>query len=264
MMALPMTPPAVAQQQPARTAPPSDDAKLSPAMRQYFHFKKQHPEYLLLFRMGDFYELFYDDARLASRVLGITLTQRTEGVPMAGVPFHSVDAYLKKLIVAGHRVAICEQVEDAKLARGVVKRDVTRLVTPGTLTDDALLDGPRGNFLAAIAFGNQRRSAGGVARVGPAWAELSTGQIVAMTGEESAVLDEIARLGPAEVLIPETAGGEEHPAAFMVRGRGVKATVSRAGWQFTERHGLEELARQWGVSTATGFGFQDDEPAVAA
>ena len=148
------------------------DEKLSPAMRQYFHFKKKHPEYLLLFRMGDFYELFYDDAKLASRTLGIALTQRTEGVPMAGVPFHSIDAYLKKLIVAGLRVAICEQVEDAKLAKGVVKRDVTRLVTPGTLTDDSLLEGRRGNYLAAIAFGNARRSAGGVARVGLAWAEL--------------------------------------------------------------------------------------------
>ena len=262
MMRPSMTPPA-ATPAPATAAPPPG-AALSPAMRQYAHFKKQHPDYLLLFRMGDFYELFYEDAKTASRILGITLTQRTEGVPMAGVPFHSVDAYLKKLIVAGLRVAICEQVEDAKQAKGVVKRDVTRLVTPGTLTDDALLDGPRGNFLAAIAFGNARRSAGGVARVGLAWAELSTGQVVAMTGEESAILDEIARLGPAEVLIPETPGGEEHPAAYLVRQRGIKSTVSRAGWQFTERHGLEALSGQWGVATAAGFGFQDDEPAVAA
>ena len=125
-------------------------------------------------------------------------------MPMAGVPFHSVDAYLKKLIVAGLRVAICEQVEDPRVAKGVVKRDVTRLVTPGTLTDESLLEGSRGNYLAAIAFGSARRSAGGVARVGLAWAELSTGQIVAMTAEESAVLDQIA----GNDVLPEPASSQ--------------------------------------------------------
>ena len=241
--------------------PDPDDPKLSPGMRQFAHFKRQHPGYVLFFRMGDFYELFYDDAVLASRTLGITLTKRTEGVPMAGVPFHSVEGYLKRMIAAGHRVAICEQVEDAKQAKGLVKRDVTRLVTPGTLTDDALLDGRRGNHLAALAFGNARR---GTARVGLAWAELSTGRITAFSGDEAEVFDELARLDPAELLVPETGNGEEHPAARQARGRGVQGVVSRPGWQFTERHGLEQFARQWNVSTAAGFGFGDDDPAVAA
>ncbi|MEM8725618.1 MAG: hypothetical protein AAGE86_08860, partial [Pseudomonadota bacterium] len=124
----------------------------TPAMRQYHRFKEQHPGCLLLFRMGDFYELFFDDAVTAHQTLGVTLTQRTEGVPMAGVPYHAVETYLRRLIAAGHRVAVCDQVEDAKQAKGVVKRDVTRVITPGTLTDETLLDAAAENPLAAVAF----------------------------------------------------------------------------------------------------------------
>ena len=237
------------------------EKKLSPAMAQFQHFKQQHPDYLLLFRMGDFYELFYDDAKTAHKILGITLTQRTEGTPMAGVPYHQLDNYLKKLILAGQRVAICEQVEDAKQAKGVVKRDVTRLVTAGTLTDDSMLQPSAGNFLAAIAFGDGKKGAGAT---GLAWLDLSTGQSFAMSGGETDILDEAARLAPAEILVGETPGGEEHPVAHLLRRRGLTGVVSRPGWQFSQRHGLEEMNRCWGVSTAAGFGFSDDEPAVAA
>src|SRR5436190_1861082 len=144
---------------PQREAPPG----LSPAMRQYQQFKAQYPGYVLFFRMGDFYEMFWDDAKLAVKTLGVALTSRSRGgidaddaIPMAGVPFHAVDAYLRKMIAAGHRVAICEQTEDASQAKGLVKRDVVRLMTPGTLTDDPLLDGRADNYLAAIAFGVSR------------------------------------------------------------------------------------------------------------
>ncbi|KKK57017.1 hypothetical protein LCGC14_3058720, partial [marine sediment metagenome] len=115
----------------------------TPAMRQYRSFKDQYPEYILMFRMGDFYEMFYEDAKIASRVLGLALTSRSKGpsaVPLAGIPYHALDSYLAKLVRAGHRVAICEQVEDASKAKGLVKRDITRLVTPGTLTEENLLD----------------------------------------------------------------------------------------------------------------------------
>ena len=234
-------------------------SKLSPAMRQYEGFRRKHPGYVLFFRMGDFYELFHDDAKLASRTLGIALTQRQAGVPMAGVPHHQLENYLKRMIRAGHRVAICDQVEDARQAKGVVKRDVTRLVTAGTVTDDAMLDGKAGNHLAAVAFGRGRN-----ARTGLAWADLSTGRVVAMSAVESEAIDEAARLSPAELLVPETAGGEEHPVAALLRGRGVRAVQSRPAWQFQQRHGLDEFARHWGVSTARGFGFDDDDPAVAA
>ena len=121
-----------------------DPATLTPAMRQYQQYKQQYPDAVLFFRIGDFYECFYEDARTVSRILGVALTARSKGenpVPMAGVPFHAVDTYLHRLIAAGFKVAICEQMEDPKEAKGVIKREVTRLVTPGTLTEEAMLDG---------------------------------------------------------------------------------------------------------------------------
>src|SRR6476469_3542722 len=145
--------------QSASTAVSAAAAQLSPAMRQYQQFKAQYPDYVLFFRMGDFYEMFWDDAQLAARVLGVALTSRSRGgldgadsIPMAGVPFHAVEAYLRKMITAGYRVAICEQVESAAEAKGVIKREIVRLLTPGTLTDDPLLDGRADNYLAAVAF----------------------------------------------------------------------------------------------------------------
>src|SRR5919107_4907755 len=140
----------------AREKPKPD---LSPAMRQYQQFKAQYPDYVLFFRMGDFYEMFWDDAKLAHKALGVTLTSRSRGglgaedaIPMAGVPFHAVESYLRKMIQAGHKVAICEQMEDPKLAKGVVQREVVRLMTPGTLTDDPLLEAGADNYLCAVAF----------------------------------------------------------------------------------------------------------------
>src|SRR3954464_10842360 len=120
------------------TPSPIDLAALSPAMRQYQQFKQQHPGYVLFFRMGDFYEMFWEDAKLAAKVLGVALTSRQKGadgdaIPMAGVPFHAVESYLRRMIAAGYKVAICEQMEDPATAKGVVKRDVVRLMTPGTL-----------------------------------------------------------------------------------------------------------------------------------
>src|SRR5690242_17928334 len=126
---------------------------LSPMMQQYREAKQAAGDALLLFRMGDFYELFDDDAKVAARTLGIALTSRDKGddpMPMAGFPYHQLDTYLAKIIAAGHRAAICEQVEDPKHAKGIVKREVTRIVTPGTLTDDALLDPQASNYLAAL------------------------------------------------------------------------------------------------------------------
>src|SRR5687767_16040172 len=121
-----------------RAAKPDPSASLSPAMRQYQQFKAQYPDYTLFFRMGDFYEMFWEDAHTAAKVLGVALTSRNKGspdeIPMAGIPFHSVENYLRKMIAAGHRVAICEQVESAADAKGLIKREVVRLMTPGTLT----------------------------------------------------------------------------------------------------------------------------------
>src|SRR6202012_5935644 len=189
------------------------------------------------FRMGDFYEMFYDDARLAAKTLGVTLTSRSRGglsaadaVPMAGVPFHAVESYLRRMIVAGHKVAICEQMEDAALAKGVVKRDVVRLMTPGTLTDDPLLDGRTDNHLAAVAFGLTKAEGW---RAAVAWVELSTGAAVATSGSEAQILDEIARLKPAEILLPEMASGEPHEISSRLGALGFRSLTARPGWQFT-------------------------------
>src|SRR5437867_1153258 len=252
-------------------AAPASLPALSPAMRQYQQFKAQYPGYVLFFRMGDFYEMFWEDAQLAAKVLGVALTSRSRGglgaddaIPMAGVPFHAVDGYLRRMIAAGHKVAICEQTEDAALAKGLVKRDVVRLMTPGTITDDPLLDGSTDNYLAAVAFGVTR---GEGYRAGLAWVELSTGTCVATSGSEGQVLDELMRLRPAEVLVPELPSGQPHEIARQIEKLGegvVKAVTPRAGWQFTHHHAREQLQRQWQARTAGGFGFADDDPAVFA
>jgi len=255
----------------ALKAPPTAadvDKSLSPAMRQYQQFKAQYPGYVLFFRMGDFYEMFYDDARVCAKTLGVTLTSRSKGglnaadaVPMAGVPFHAVESYLRKMIAAGHKVAICEQMEDAALAKGVVKRDVVRLMTPGTLTDDPLLDGRTDNHLAAVAFGMTKADG---FRSALAWVELSTGAVVAMSGPEGQVLDEIARLRPAEILVPELPSGQPHDISVRIEPLGKIALTVRPGWQFTPHHAMEELRKQYGSKTAGGFGFADDDPGIFA
>jgi len=247
--------------QPAMTA-------LSPAMRQYQQFKTQYPDYVLFFRMGDFYEMFWEDAKLASRVLGVALTSRSRGglgaedaIPMAGVPFHAVDGYLRKMIAAGHKVAICEQAEDPAAAKGVIRREVVRLMTPGTLTDDPLLDGRTDNYLAAVAFGLTKADG---YRSALAWVELSTGQCMAMSGHESQVRDEIARLRPAEVLVPELPSGQTHEFARQIEEIGSIAITARPGWQFSPHHAKEQLAAQWKIAAPAGLGFAEDDPGILA
>ncbi len=247
------------------TAASRDEASLSPAMRQYQRFKNQHPGYVLFFRMGDFYEMFWEDATLAAKTLGVALTSRNKGaadeIPMAGVPFHAVESYLRKMIAAGHKVAICEQMEDPATAKGVIKREVVRLMTPGTLTDEPMLEGRADNFLAAVAFSLTKANG---YRAGLAWVELSTGECVAASGSEGQMLDEIARLRPAEILVPELPSGRPHDIAVKIERLGIKAVTARPGWQFTQHHAREQLARQWQVKTVAGFGFVDDDPAVFA
>jgi DNA mismatch repair protein MutS len=171
-------------------------------MEQFWRAKKEAPDALLFFRMGDFYELFHEDAIVASRELGITLTSRSKGadaIAMAGVPVRAVDSYLIKLVKQGHTVAICEQLEDPRDAKGIVERGIVRVVTPGTLTEEDALDARRPNFLAAVWPGPER--------TGIAWADLSTGRlfgtVIASGIAAGAVRDELARIAPAEILFPE-------------------------------------------------------------
>ncbi|MFN5949534.1 MAG: DNA mismatch repair protein MutS, partial [Pirellulaceae bacterium] len=153
----------------------------SPMMRQYMEAKAACGEALLLFRMGDFYELFYEDAKTVAKALGLTLTARDKGdnpIPMAGFPHHQLDGYLAKLIRQGFRVAVCEQVEDPKEAKGIVRREVQRIVTPGTLTDDTLLDPKKPNYLASVSA-KPLSAAPEKDLVGLAWLDLSTGRFEA-------------------------------------------------------------------------------------
>src|SRR5688572_11705425 len=156
------------------------DPRDTPAMRQYYRFKRLHPGCVLLFRIGDFYEMFDDDAVTVSRALGLTLTQRTEGVPMAGMPFHQLEVYLKRLIDQGFRVAVAEQMQDPKEAKAaggsVIERSVTRVLTPGTLVDDTLLADDRSSAIAAACFLDSGDAPD--ARVAVAIAELSTGDFL--------------------------------------------------------------------------------------
>src|SRR6516165_9754916 len=183
-------------------------ADATPAMRQYLDAKQQHRDAILFFRMGDFYEMFYEDALLAARTLDLTLTSRSKdanggGIPMCGVPFHAVDGYVARLVRKGFRVAICDQVEDPRKARGIIRREVVRVVTPGTLTDASYLDAREPAFIMAIA------PAAGT--VGAALLDLSTGEFTAAdySGPDGsqALTDELAVLKPRELLVPANDDG---------------------------------------------------------
>jgi len=229
---------------------------VTPMMQQYEEAKRAAGDALLLFRMGDFYELFFDDARAAARVLGLALTSRDKGdnpVPMAGFPHHQLDAYLAKIISAGHRAAICEQVEDPKQAKGLVKREVTRIVTPGTLTDDALLDPQASNFLAAVAHPSASAgSKGDGAFAGLAWVDVSTGRFFAAALPPEQLADQLARIGPAECLVSDESA--PLPADWTA---GI-AITRRPAWAFGHASAVEALARHFGTRTLEGFGFDDD------
>jgi DNA mismatch repair protein MutS len=223
-------------------------------MQQYREAKARHPGMLLFFRNGDFYELFEDDAELGSRLLGITLTKRDKEIPMAGVPHHALDRYLARLLQAGHRVAICEQVEDAAQAKGLIRREVTRVVTPGTLTEDNLLDPRRANHLAAVW---PRGEAAGLA-----WLELSTGQFQAADVPWPRLADELGRLTPAECLTAED--GPAHLGERLREAAPAMALTGRPGWTFDPATAHAALFRHFGVNTLAGFGFDDDQPCLVA
>ncbi len=243
------------------TKPPKDP-RATPAMRQYFEFKKRHPDCVLFFRMGDFYEMFDDDAVLANRVLGITLTERTAGVPMAGVPYHAVDGYLRKMVAAGYRVAVCEQVQDPREATGVVERAVGRVLTPGTLSDEGLLDAATPACLAAVAFLDSGDAADG--RVAAAVADVSTGAFIIFEAPAGRIADELLRSGVREVLFAQTATGETPPRAERLLDALGVAGTPRPAWEFRPAEALEVLTSHYRVSSLAGFGLRDDDPAVSA
>ena len=231
----------------------------TPMMKQYLAFKKKHEDAVLLFRMGDFYEMFFEDAKLCARELGLALTSREKGenaVPMAGFPHHAADNYIKRLIKAGHRVAICEQVQDPAEATGLVDRDVTRVVTPGTLTEEHILDSRTNNFLTAVARNDSR--------VGLAWVDVSTGRFEVEEVPPESVGDSLERIAPAECLLPERHSEEdgEHPALSYLRDDCL--VTRRPPWEFAPDEGRRLLNDHFGTQTLAGFGLDEMGPALGA
>jgi DNA mismatch repair protein MutS len=227
---------------------------LTPMMQQYRDAKATAGDALLFFRMGDFYELFFEDARTAARELGLSLTSRDKGenpVPMAGFPHHQLESYLAKIIAKGLRAAVCEQVEDPRHAKGIVKRDVTRIVSRGTVTDDALLDARTSNFLAALNITPHA--------CGLAWIDISTGRFEATTTPPDRLGDELARVNPVEILIRDDADDLPEPWTED------RMVTIRPNWSFGREAAGEALARHFGTHSLEGFGFTDaDGPAVQA
>ncbi|KAA0179564.1 DNA mismatch repair protein MutS [Cupriavidus gilardii] len=219
--------------------------KHTPMMAQYLRIKADHPDTLLFYRMGDFYELFHDDAEKAARLLDITLTARgsSNGVPirMAGIPFHSVDQYLARLVKLGESVAICEQIGDPATSKGPVERKVVRIVTPGTLTDAALLPDKADTFLMAVHQQTTRR---GVSKTGLAWLNLASGELRLMECEAAQLARELERIRPAELLHTD---GIELPAHPCARTR-------LPEWHFDQDAGARRLREQLGVASLDPFG----------
>jgi DNA mismatch repair protein MutS len=234
----------------------------TPMMEQYGQAKREAGDALLFFRMGDFYELFGEDAKIASRALGITLTARSQGegaVPMAGVPVKAYQGYLQQLIRAGFRVAICDQMEDPALAKGLVDRQVTRIVTAGTVFEDDLLERGASNYLLGLAPQGDR--------CGLAWLDVSTGAFTVAEVPVARVADEVARLEPAEIVVPESLleDGERRwlKAQGLTRAGGA-ALVRGAEWTFQAGNALATLREQLRVQTLAGYGLADDALAVRA
>lgn len=225
----------------------------TPMMQQYLAIKAEHPDVLLFYRMGDFYELFYDDARRAAGLVDITLTQRGKSagqpIPMAGVPAHSVDGYLARLAKLGESVAICEQIGDPATSKGPVAREVVRVVTPGTLTDEALLEAKESRLLGALVL---------TAPIGLAWLDLAGGRmwLAALDGPE-ALAAELERLKPAELLVAEDA---ELPG-WIAKRRGL---TRRPPWHFDADSGTRLLTTQFGTRDLDGFDAADVPAAVGA
>ncbi len=244
----------------ARRPRADDPARSTPMMDQYLRAKAEAPDALLLFRMGDFYELFGEDAVTASRVLGITLTSRSKGegaIPMAGVPFKAYEGYLQQLIRAGYRVALCDQMQDPRLAQGLVDRQVTRIVTAGTLLEDDLLDRRASNWLLAVL------PDGG--RCGLAWLDVSTGTFRVADVAADRLADEVARLDPAEILFPESLlHGEPGPLVQRLRRVSRAPLVRGAEWTFAASNAPALVKEQLRVASLAGFGLSDESPAVRA
>jgi len=227
----------------------------TPLMQQHRAIKQRYPDAILLFRVGDFYETFGQDAINASKVLGITLTKRNNGggdSELAGFPYHALDTYLHKLVKGGFRVAICDQLEDPKQAKGIVKRGVTELVTPGVATNDKLLEHNSNNFLAGLHFGPN-------GQYGMAFLDISTGEFFAAEGDREYTDKMLQSLNPAEVIFirqQQKTFKEQFGTRFY--------TYALDEWIFHETYATETLLKHFGTVSLKGFGIDDMPNAIIA
>ena len=226
-------------------------AKHTPVMQQYLRLKAEHPDILLFYRMGDFYELFFDDAEKAARLLDITLTTRGQSagqpIRMAGVPYHAVEQYLAKLVKLGESVVICEQIGDPATSKGPVERAVARIVTPGTLTDAALLDEKRDTLLLAVQVTRQL--------AGLAWINLASGEFRVCEVAPTRLAATLERIRPAEIILPESVVLGFTPEVALTR---------QPDWHFDVETGSRDLRSHFGTSSLAGFGAEGLRPAIAA
>ncbi|MFX1578738.1 MAG: DNA mismatch repair protein MutS [Promethearchaeota archaeon] len=235
-------------------------SKQTPMQRQYLQLKRQYPDCILMYQLGDFHEMFNEDAKIASKILDIVLTSRGEGVdkwPMCGVPNHSVDGYIAKLLQAGHTVAIARQVEDASQAKGLVKRDVVRIVTPGTVLESTMLDDTANNYLVSLV---QHDDLVGISAV-----DVSTGEFLASeftaTLESETTMNEIGKFSPAEILLPDSASKSK--VRKILEEIGIRITF-RDDTDYSARTAENRLKEQFGVSTLEGYGLSDKRVALGA
>lgn len=231
------------------------DDNLTPAMKQYMEIKQKYPDCLLMFRMGDFYETFFDDAVAASRELEIVLTSRGQGekkAPLAGIPYHSLEPYLAKLVRKGYKVAICEQMEDPRLVKGIVKRDVVRIVTPGTVIEDSMLEQKSNNYIMSLYVSGEHCSV--------ALCDVSTGELLAMECTDSQLSNEIAKYQPAECVMPHSLAVNQDMMKQLGR-QGVFVT-KYDDMNFKSERSKNSLLSHFNVSSLDGFGLSDMQSAA--
>jgi DNA mismatch repair protein MutS len=221
----------------------------TPLMEQYRQIKSQYQDTILLYRMGDFYETFYEDAQLISKLLGIALTRRAHGksahVPLAGFPYHALENYLYKLVKAGHRVAICEQVEDPKLAKGVVKRNVIEIVTPGTTLSEKLLNDKSNNYLAGLYVGE--------GKAGMAFSDVSTGELYICEVEPANIINHLLSFAPKEILISKI---QKDKISSMLEHRISAVLTLRDDWIFDHTYSGELIRKKYSTHSLKGFGLE--------
>jgi DNA mismatch repair protein MutS len=230
----------------------------TPLMNQYYKIKSQYPNEILFFRMGDFYEMFGEDAKIASKILGIALTSRAHGkaekVPLAGVPYHAAERYVSRLIKAGKKVVICEQVEDPKKAKGIVKRDVVEIITPGTITIDNIIDEKSNNYLASLIQGKDK--------MGLAFIDLTTGEFKIDQDERSRILERVYTISPSEILLPED-WSPEKIKSMKLNSQNTAITPTES-WRFSYDFAYRTLIEHFKSKSLKGFGCENMELGISA